>query len=144
MYNFFIFTTYYLLILTSIVGYGLCFLKLLKVKFDFINFGYAGLFGIYILIVYSYFSNLFIAHTETHNLVILCIGLILFIYLIKLKYALYKSEIIFSFIVFVLLFCAVLQFKNHDDFAYYHFPYAYYLTLVNLVMALEHHHLYSI
>ena len=132
MYNFFIFTTYYLLILTSIVGYGLCFLKLLKVKFDFINFGYAGLFGIYILIVYSYFSNLFIAHTETHNLVILCIGLILFIYLIKLKYALYKSEIIFSFIVFVLLFCAVLQFKNHDDFAYYHFPYAYYLTQQSL------------
>jgi len=132
MYNFFIFTTYYLLILTSIVGYGLCFLKLLKVKFDFINFGYAGLFGIYILIVYSYFSNLFIAHTETHNLVILCIGLILFIYLIKQKYSLYKSEIIFSFIVFVLLFCAVLQFKNHDDFAYYHFPYAYYLTQQSL------------
>ena len=132
MYNFFIFTTYYLLILTSIVGYGLCFLKLLKIKFDFINFGYAGLFGIYILIVYSYFSNLFIAHTETHNLVILCIGLILFIYLIKQKYSLYKSEIIFSFIVFVLLFCAVLQFKNHDDFAYYHFPYAYYLTQQSL------------
>ena len=132
MYNFFIFTTYYLLILTSIVGYGLYFLKLLKIKFDFINFGYAGLFGIYILIVYSYFSNLFIAHTETHNLVILCIGLILFIYLIKQKYSLYKSEIIFSFIVFVLLFCAVLQFKNHDDFAYYHFPYAYYLTQQSL------------
>ena len=132
MYNFFIFTTYYFLILTSIVGYGLYFLKLLKIKFDFINFGYAGLFGIYILIVYSYFSNLFIAHTETHNLVILCIGLILFIYLIEQKYSLFKSEIIFSFIVFVLLFCAVLQFKNHDDFAYYHFPYAYYLTQQSL------------
>ena len=132
MYNFFIFTTYYLLILTSIIGYGLYFLKLLKIKFDFINFGYAGLFGIYILIVYSYFSNLLIAHTETHNLVILCIGLILFIYLIEQKYSLFKSEIIFSFIVFVLLFCAVLQFKNHDDFAYYHFPYAYYLTQQSL------------
>ena len=132
MYNFFIFTTYYLLILTSIVGYGLCSLKLLKIKFDFINFGYAGLFGIYILIVYSYFSNLFIAHTETHNLAILCIGLILFVYLIKQKYSSYKSEIIFSFIVFVLLFCAVLQFKNHDDFPYYHFPYTYYLTQQSL------------
>ena len=132
MYNFFIFTTYYLLILTSIVGYGLYSLKLLKIKFDFINFGYAGLFGIYILIVYSYFSNLFIAHTETHNLAILCIGLILFVYLIKQKYSSYKSEIIFSFIVFVLLFCAVLQFKNHDDFPYYHFPYTYYLTQQSL------------
>jgi len=121
-----------LLILTSIVGYGLYSLKLLKIKFDFINFGYAGLFGIYILIVYSYFSNLFIAHTETHNLAILCIGLILFVYLIKQKYSSYKSEIIFSFIVFVLLFCAVLQFKNHDDFSYYHFPYTYYLTQQSL------------
>ena len=107
-------------------------LKLLKIKFHFVNFGYAGLFGIYILIVYSYFSNLFIAHTEIHNLIILFIGLILFIYLVKQKYSLYKSEIIFSFIVFILLFCAVLQFKNHDDFPYYHFPYAYYLTQQSL------------
>ena len=52
MYNFFIFVSYYTLILTSIVGYGLFFVKLLKIKLDFINFGYAGLFGIYILIVY--------------------------------------------------------------------------------------------
>jgi hypothetical protein len=132
MYNFFIFIAYYFLILTSIIGYGLYSLKLLKIKFNFINFGYAGLFGIYILIVYSYFSNLFIAHTETHNLAILCIGLILFVYLIKQKYSLYKGEIIISFIVFVLLFCAVLQFKNHDDFPYYHFPYTYYLTQQSL------------
>ncbi len=136
MYNIFIFTTYYLLILTSIVGYGLYSLKLLKIKFNFINFGYAGLFGIYILIVYSYFSNLFIAHTETHNFAILCIGLILFVYSIKQKYLSYKSEIIFSFIVFVLLFCALLQFKNHDDFPYYHFPYTYYLTQQSLYIGI--------
>ena len=132
MYNFFVFTSYYFLIITSIVGYGLYSLKLLKIKFHFVNFGYAGLFGIYILIVYSYFSNLFIAHTEIHNLIILFIGLILFIYLVKQKYSSYKSEIIFSFIVFILLFCAVLQFKNHDDFPYYHFPYTYYLTQQSL------------
>ena len=128
MYNFFIFVSYYVLILLSIVGYGLFFLKLLNIKLDLVNFGYTGLFGIYILIIYSYFSNLFIAHTESHNLAILFIGLILFIYSIKQKYSLYKNEIIFSFIVFTLLFAAVLQFKNHDDFPYYHFPYTYYLT----------------
>ena len=132
MINFFIFITYYVLILISIIGYGLIFLKLLKIKLDYINFGYTGLFGIYILIVYSYFSNLFIAHNESHNLVILFIGLILFIYSIKQKYSLYKNEIFFSLIVFSLLFCAVLQFKNHDDFPYYHFPYTYYLTQQSL------------
>ena len=132
MYNFFIFAFYYILILVSIVGYGLLFLKLLKIKLDFINFGYVGLFGIYILTVYSYFSNFFVAHSEFHNLVIHLIGLILFSYLIKIKYSEYKNEIIFSFIVFIFLFCAVLQFKNHDDFSYYHFPYTYYLTQQSL------------
>ena len=132
MNNFFIFISYYALILASVIGFGLFFLKLLRIKLDYINLGYVGLFGIYILIVYSYFSNLFIAHTESHNLVILFIGLILFIYSIKQKYSLYKNEIFFSLIVFSLLFCAVLQFKNHDDFPYYHFPYTYYLTQQSL------------
>ena len=136
MYNFFVFTTYYFLILTSIVGYGLYSLKLLKIKFNFVNFGYAGLFGIYILIVYSYFSNIFIAHTQIHNLTILFIGLFFFIYLVKQKYSFYKSEIIFTLIVFILLFCAVLQFKNHDDFPYYHFPYTYYLTQQSLYIGI--------
>ena len=136
MYNFLIFTLYFTLILTSIVGYGLYFLKLLKIKLDFINFGYTGLFGIYILIIYSYFSNLFIAHTEFHNLAILFIGLILFTYLTKQKYSSYKNEIIFSLIVFTLLFCAVFQFKNHDDFPYYHFPYTYYLTQQSLYIGI--------
>ena len=136
MYNFYIFIVYYTLILVSIIGYGLFFLKLFKIKLDLINFGYAGLFGIYILIIYSYFSNLFIAHTEFHNLIVLFIGLILFIYSIKQKYFLYKNEIILSFVVFVMLFLAVLQFKNHDDFGYYHFPYTYYLTQQSLYIGI--------
>ena len=132
MYNFFIFSTYYILILISIIGYGLCSLKLLKIKVNFVNFGYIGLLGIYVLIVYSYFSNFFIAHNETHNFIILFIGLIIFIYLVKQKFSSYKKEFFFSFAVFILLFCAVLQFKNHDDFPYYHFPYTYYLTQQSL------------
>jgi len=136
MNNFIIFTTYYALILLSIIGYGLYFLKILKIKLDFINFGYAGLFGIYILIIYSYFSNLFIAHSEIHNLLVLFIGLILFFYSMKKKYILYKSEIIIFVIVFSLLFIAVIQFKNHDDFPYYHFPYTYYLTQQSLYIGL--------
>ena len=121
-----------MLILVSVFGYGLFFLKLFKIKLDLINFGYTGLFGIYILIIYSYFSNLFIAHSEFHNFLVLFIGLILFIYSIKQKYFLYKNEITFSFVVFVIIFIAVLQFKNHDDFEYYHFPYTYYLTQQSL------------
>ena len=128
MINFFIFITYYVLILISIIGYGLIFLKLLKIKLDYINFGYTGLFGIYILIIYSYFSNFFVAHSIIHNFIIILIGIIIFFYSIRNQYTLYKKEIYFSFVIFFLIFCAVLQFKNHDDFPYYHFPYTYYLT----------------
>ncbi len=131
-YNLLIFIAFYLLILTSLLGYGLFFLKLLNIKTNQINFGYAGLFGIYILLAYSYLSNIVIAHTEIHNSVIHFIGIVLFILSIKRKYFEYKKEIIFTLIVFALIFCALLQFKNHDDFSYYHLPYTYYLTQQSL------------
>ena len=132
IYNFLVFIFYYLLILISILGYGLFFLKILKIKNNSNNFGYAGLFGIYILLVYSYLSNLIIAHSEIHNILIHLIGIILFIFLTKKNYLEYKKEIIFTSIVFLLVFCSLLQFKNHDDFPYYHFPYTYYLTQQSL------------
>ena len=74
-YNLLVFISYYILILISILGYGLFFLKLLNIKVKPNNFGYTGLFGIYILLIYSYLSNLFIAHNEIHNIVIHFFGL---------------------------------------------------------------------
>jgi len=136
IYNFLVFIFYYLLILISILGYGLFFLKILKIKINSNNFGYTGLFGIYILLVYSYLSNLIIAHNEIHNILIHFIGIILFIFSIKKNYLKYKKEIIFTFIVFLLIFCSLLQFKNHDDFPYYHFPYTYYLTQQSLYIGI--------
>ena len=131
-YNLLVFISYYILILISILGYGLFFLKLLNIKVKPNNFGYTGLFGIYILLIYSYLSNLFIAHNEIHNIVIHFLGIFFFIFSIKKNYLDYKKEIIFTLIVFILIFCALLQFKNHDDFPYYHFPYTYYLTQQSL------------
>ena len=117
MYNFFIFSTYYILILISIIGYGLCSLKLLKIKVNFVNFGYIGLLGIYVLIVYSYFSNFFIAHNETHNFIILFIGLIIFIYLVKQKFSSYKKEFFFLlqflFYYFALYFSLKIMMTFH-------------------------------
>ena len=137
-YNFFVFVSYYVLILSSILGYGLFFFKLLNIKISSNNFGYAGLFGIYILLVYSYFSNILIAHTEIHNILIHFLGIFLFIFLISKKYFEYKKEIIFTLVVFIILFCSLLQFKNHDDFSYYHFPYTYYLTQQSLYIGVGH------
>ena len=132
IYNFLIFSLYYLLIPISVLGYGLFFLKFLNIKINNNNFGYVGLFGVYVLIIYSYISNLVIAHTELHNTLILLLGILLFTLLITKNFLKYKRESIFTFIVFIILFCSLFQFKNHDDFPYYHFPYTYYLTQQSL------------
>tara|TARA_B110000977_G_scaffold201338_1_gene295422 strand:- start:2554 stop:4257 length:1704 start_codon:yes stop_codon:yes gene_type:complete len=127
-YNLIIFISYFLLITISILGYGLLFHRLLNIKIDVHDFGYVGLFGIYILLIYSYLSNLIIAHSELHNLLVLIFGITAFIFSTYRKNRKYKKEYIFTLVVFVLLFISLIQFKNHDDFPYYHFPYTYYLT----------------
>ena len=132
IYNFLIFSFYYLLIPISVLGYGLFFLRILNIKINNNNFGYVGLFGVYVLIVYSYISNLVIAHSELHNALILFLGILLFTLLVTKNLQKYKRESIITFIVFILLFCSLFQFKNHDDFSYYHFPYTYYLTQQSL------------
>ena len=99
-YNLIIYILSYFLILFSIIGYGLILLKVLDKKLNYNNFGYVGLFGIYLLIVYSYISNYFIAHSQYHNLIVIIFGLLLFVLFIKDKIFKLKKEILFSSIVF--------------------------------------------
>ena len=111
----------------SIVGYGLIFNKFFF-KNKKLDIGYYGLYGIYFLIIYSYLSNHFYAHSYIHNLSILFVGFFYFnIFIIK-KLNEFKKEIILYLIIFTILFLGILIEKNHDDFSYYHFPYTYYLT----------------
>ena len=72
----------YSLSIVSIIGYGLFFsLKFLKYN-NFtktnVSVGYLGLFGIFFLILISYFTNLFIPHTNEHNIIIILLGIIFF------------------------------------------------------------------
>ena len=131
-YDLFIFIFYYVLILFSIIGYGFFFLRLCKLDTRLENFGYIGIFGIFFLIIYSYLSNFFIAHTEIHNVLIVLLGIFLFISTARKFNLNHKNQIFLILIVFFLLFCGLFQFKNHDDFPYYHFPYTYYLTQQSL------------
>ena len=95
-HNFLLFFSYYFLIIFSVLGYGLFFSKLINKKLHYDNLGYIGLFGIYILIFYSYLSNLVLAHSKFHNSIILVIGLIFFIFFISKKIKKFKNEIIYS------------------------------------------------
>ena len=127
--NFFIFFVYYILIIISVFGYGLCFNYILNNENKKIDIGYTGLFGLILLILYSYLSNIFIPHSKIHNLLILIIGLLFFL-IFSIKKIKFKKnlEILILISVFLILFFSVLIGKNHDDFHYYHFPYIYYLT----------------
>ncbi len=128
--NIYIFTFFYIIILCSIIGYGLIFINLTLTKTRKINIGYVGIYGVFLLILYSYISNLFLAHNQIHNSILILIGLSFFYYFFFIKKENLKELKLF-FIVFVILFISSLIFKTHDDFPYYHFPYTYYLTQNN-------------
>jgi hypothetical protein len=126
--NILVLIAYYFLILISILGYGLFFLEIFKKKIHSTNFGYVGLFGIFVLLLYSYLSNFILAHSEIHNILLIIFGLILsFLKLFK-NFSSYKKEFFLTILVFCIISSSLFLYKNHDDFPYYHFPYTYYLT----------------
>ena len=122
--NLYIFILYYLSIPLSFIGYGLFFFSLNKDLKISSNYGYAGLTGVIILSIYSYFSSLFVSHSELHNFLILLMGFIFFCFF-KFKN---NDQNKILFILLTVYFVGLLIFKTHDDFPYYHFNYTYYLT----------------
>ena len=129
--NFLIFFfSFYIIILLSILGYGYLFISLEKNHKNFSNFGYIGIIGLFFLIIYSYISNIFIAHSKFHNLILIIFGLVSFLYFFKKnsKELQFIKNLYFVIAVFLLLFISLLMQKNHDDFPYYHFAYTFQLT----------------
>ena len=123
--NIITFFIFYNLILFSVLGFGFFVSKIFFGNTLKKNLGFAGLFGLFFLLIYSYYSHLFIPHGYIHNVIILLIGLFLFIYFIK-DFDFLSFKILL--IIFLFLFLILLLFKTHDDFHYYHFPYSYYIT----------------
>ena len=131
MFNISIFFLNYLLIISSVLGYGLYFEKIFYNKNVGKDLGFSGLIGIFFLIIYSYISHFFIAHGYFHNSVLIFIGLILFLKFYSIIFTKFNISLI---IVFSLLFIGLLLYKTHDDFPYYHFPYTYYLIENKLIV----------
>ena len=131
--NFTIYIFFYIFVCLSILGYGFLYFGIVNENINKINIGYLGLGGIFILIIFSYFTNFFFQHNIYHNIIILLFGIIFF--LKSLKNYLKKNLLLckLSIIVFAFLFISILIFKNHDDFPYYHFPYTIYLVENNLI-----------
>jgi hypothetical protein len=125
--NIAIFTFSYFLIGISIIGYGLLFKSVQNFK-EKINFGYAGVYGLFILIIYSYISSFFIAHSTNHNAIIIILGLLFFLLKIRKIYKFNRERLLLSFLIFSILYISALTYKTNEDFPYYHFSYTMLLT----------------
>tara|TARA_B100000787_G_C16196551_1_gene301303 strand:- start:2314 stop:4002 length:1689 start_codon:yes stop_codon:yes gene_type:complete len=134
--NIYYYTFFYFFIPISTIGYGLTFLHLSNNQKINNDFGYAGLFGVFFLIAYSYITHLFLAHSAIHNLVLVIVGFFLFIFFSVKRLSDFKKKILFFLIVFLILYISSFIFKTHDDFPYYHFSYSYHLTQNDLIIGI--------
>ena len=130
----FTFIFFYFLIINSTIGYGYLAAHASKIDFKFFHHSFIGLLGVFILLIISYTSHIFVSHSYNHNSIILIIGILSFaFFFLKEKK---KINIIKLNIFFLFLFISFIIFKSHDDFSYYHFPYIYYLTQSELVIGI--------
>ncbi len=130
----------FLILLFSIIGYGLFFSKNLTSHNNFtrnnISIGYIGIFGIFFSILISYFTNLLIPHNNTHNIIFLLIGIFFFIFFnLKHKRKFFSKYFIFSYL---LSFFSIFYFKSHDDFSYYHLSSIINITENKLEFGIHH------
>jgi hypothetical protein len=125
--NIIIFTFSYFLIAISVTGYGLLF-KSFQNSQEKINFGYAGIYGLFIFIIYSYLSSFFIAHSINHNTIIIIFGLLSFFLKIRKIYKFNKQGLLLLFLIFSILYISAFAYKTNEDFPYYHFNYTMLLT----------------
>ena len=123
MLSFLTLSIYYWLIIFSIIGYGLLFNQFFLKSLE-TDIGFIGIYGIFILIFISYLTSFFLPHTEIFNSILLLIGLINFF----LNKKIVKKDIKNIILIFIILMIFIFVSKNHDDFPYYHFPYAHLLT----------------
>ncbi len=131
--NLSIYLIFYGIIILSVIGYGLLFQNILSNSID-IEFEYNLLGSLFFLISLSYLTHFFFNHGYIHNLTIIILGIISFIFYSFKKKLLLKEYLKYICFVFGILVVALLAVKTHDDFPYYHFPYTYYLTQENLII----------
>ena len=121
--------TYFLFTFT-IIGFGFFFAKNISAYNNSSNIGYLGLYGVFLLTLISYLTNLIVKHDFLHNYIILIFGIFFFIqYLLSIKNLKKNKDLKFLFFFLTLSIISVLYFKSHDDFPYYHLSFINNLTL---------------
>ncbi len=120
----------YFLFAFNVIGYGNIFAKKILSYNKKTNIGYIGIYGIFALTLISYISNLFVEHNYFHNLIILILGIIFFIqYIFSIKNFRNNKDIKYLGFFLLISIFAILYFKSHDDFLYYHLSFIHNLTI---------------
>jgi hypothetical protein len=122
-FNSAIFILFFILILFSILGYGLFLSNFLSLNNKDFSFGIYGILGLLFSTFVSYLTHIFFSHNIYHNVLFHFIGLIIFFYFFTKNYFLSKKETkkIFFLVAASLIFLFIS--KNNEDFSYYHLPY---------------------
>ncbi len=130
----------YSILIISILGYGLIFSKKItkynNFLFSKVSIGIIGIYGIFALVFISFLTNLFLPHNNIHNMVVICIGLISFIFLYSKNKKIIKIN--FFLLAYLLSFFLILHFKSHDDFSYYHLSFIKNINLNKIEFGLGH------
>jgi len=116
-----------IIVLSSILGHGLIFCKLICPKLLSLNYGYIGLIGFFSIANLSIFSSFFFKHGYVHNIIIHIIGIIALLFFVKRDFLAQSENLKKTLVLFFILIVGIYVFKNHDDFPYYHLTYS--LTL---------------
>ena len=103
-------------ILFSTVGFGFLMQKFLKLNFVENNIGIQGIFGLFTLSLVTSYSHLVVAHNFYHNVAVIFVGLVSFLFFFE------KKKLKNLLIIFTILFIAIILSKNNEDFGYYHLP----------------------
>ena len=94
---------WYFFIPFSVIGFGLLAQKLIIKDFVDNNFGYAGIMGIFLLILYSYASNFFVIHSKLHNTGILVLGFFSYLYFFNLdRKNIYQQSLVILIILLIM------------------------------------------
>jgi hypothetical protein len=115
-----IFLLFFLIIFTSLTGYGLLLGFFLRLNILNFNIGIFGLLGIFFCTTISYSTHLFFSHGIIHNSIIHLFGIILFLYFLVKNFNNYKKDLFNLTLITIILLTGLFISKNHDDFPFYH------------------------
>ena len=102
-----IFISTIIIVLSSILGHGLIFCRLICPKLLSLNYGYIGLIGFFSLANLSILSSFFFKHGYVHNIIIHIMGITALLFFLKKDFLVQSKNFKKSFILFLILIVGI-------------------------------------